>query len=799
MKSFAYIFLILLALAATATAQSDPFGEIDTIYLDQQVVNVGREFTVSVSLWNDEDLGGLTLPFDYPMDKMDFISIDYSGGRVDYIKTKIVQVDDSINGTILGGVVRVFEDDIPAGNGLICTLKFKLKDDVIPDEVLVIDSTSIGPAYLLITYKNGNNIYPVFRRGEITVGVENQSPYFTPVPELYVAEGDSLYIDIEASDPEGDPLTIANPVHPYNSEFIDNGDGSGRFAWRPDFVGPLSSDLSPFYFVFWASDGSASGYQRVKVNVINVNRAPEITAPAKIVAESGDTLAFGVSALDPDFEPITWTIDGLPSGATFDFNHPGMINWPSQYADSGLYKISLIAADSYGLADTAEIEIEMVPVTFYRLQLDTLTTFSGEVVTIDLFLKTEFELKEFDLLVNLDPAILTTLTITTEGGLAEEFDYFQYQLDYNGVAGDIRLHGRAETADPIGESDGLLIRLTAQVSSNLTYVGNQVPLPFVWHLSTDNRLVLSDNQVVYDDEINFFDGYLLIAAPGDILLGDINLNGVAYEISDAVYFSNYFIMPSQYPMNQQQLLNSDANRDGFVPSVADLVVLIKVITGETAPKIAVKSLPNLPRVKVELIRNNDGLFVQTEASIPMGAAFFSFTGEDAGRLNPVNMSGLELKAEGRNDRFNCLLFSYDGETISSGTTSLIKLSDDGDLHVSLDRIDLADADGNVLTANKTEDVILPKSFVLHQNYPNPFNPATQISFNLEVAEWVKLSVYNILGQEIIRLADEEYPAGAHTVIWDGDDEDGRRVASGIYLYRLVAGNNSASRKMVLMK
>lgn len=798
MKFFAYIFLMLTVFSGSLFAQSDPYGDIDSVYLDQMTVGVGREFVIDVNLFNDEELGGITIPLSYPTDKLEFKELSFAGGRVDYVGFKPVQID-TVDGTVLAGAIVFSESYIPPGRGKLFSLTFRLKEDVVPGDIITIDSVTIPPSYLLLTYTLGNNIFPHFTPGKITAGSVNMAPFFTPIPELYVAEGDSLILNIEAADAEGDSIILANPVHPYSSEFIDNGDGTARFAWKPDFVGPLSSDLSPHSFVFWASDGSASEYLRVKVNVINVNRPPQITAPDYVTAESGDSLGFNVSALDPDFEVTEWSISGLPPGASFDFNNPGMINWSSEYADSGLYKISLIATDPYGLADTAEIDVEMVPVTFFRLQLDTLTTFSGKVVNVNLFLKNEFAVKEFTLLINIDPAITTPLTVTNEGGRAEHYDYFNYQLDYNGVAGDILITGRAESADPIGEGDGSLCRITLQVSSDLSFVGHQVPLNFVWHLADDNRLILDDDQTIFGEDINFFNGYLLIGIPGNLTLGDINLNGVPYEISDAVYFSNFFINPSQYPMNDKQLLNSDVNRDGFAPSVADLVVLIKVITGEIQPKITFKPLVELSPVEVELVRGDDGLFVQTDAPIEMGAAYFRLTGSDIELIYPANLTGLELKSDKKGDYLNCLLLSYQNETISSGQTRLIKLSDDSQLDIRLDEIDLADLNGGVLSINKTENAALPETFALHQNYPNPFNPTTHIEFDLNSAEWVTLTVYNILGQQIKRLIDEEYSAGQHNVVWNGEDESGRRVASGIYLYRLKAGSDSSSRKMVLMK
>ncbi len=84
--------------------------------------------------------------------------------------------------------------------------------------------------------------------------------------------------------------------------------------------------------------------------------------------------------------------------------------------------------------------------------------------------------------------------------------------------------------------------------------------------------------------------------------------------------------------------------------------------------------------------------------------------------------------------------------------------------------------------------------VLNANYPNPFNPVTEISFDLKVATDVTLDIYNITGQKVTTLIRGQLEAGNHTVTWDGSD-----VASGVYLYRLEAGNHVESRKMVLLK
>jgi hypothetical protein len=94
---------------------------------------------------------------------------------------------------------------------------------------------------------------------------------------------------------------------------------------------------------------------------------------------------------------------------------------------------------------------------------------------------------------------------------------------------------------------------------------------------------------------------------------------------------------------------------------------------------------------------------------------------------------------------------------------------------------------------------IPSVVTLRQNVPNPFNPATSISFDLPEAAKVALKIYNILGQEIRRLVDGTRPAGHHTVQWDGNNKQGRAVASGVYLYQLQTGSVVKTRKMVLVR
>lgn len=93
----------------------------------------------------------------------------------------------------------------------------------------------------------------------------------------------------------------------------------------------------------------------------------------------------------------------------------------------------------------------------------------------------------------------------------------------------------------------------------------------------------------------------------------------------------------------------------------------------------------------------------------------------------------------------------------------------------------------------------PTVFSLAQNYPNPFNPKTMIRFALPKDSWVRLEVYNILGQKVKTLVDEKLAAGVKEVEWDGKDGKGLEVASGIYFYRIKTDSFSDVKKMVMLK
>ena len=176
------------------------------------------------------------------------------------------------------------------------------------------------------------------------------------------------------------------------------------------------------------------------------------------------------------------------------------------------------------------------------------------------------------------------------------------------------------------------------------------------------------------------------------------------------------------------------------------------------------------------------------------------------RLGDVEVYISNNEAEGT---YRIALINTNGTPIYSGTGSIltIPVTSTGDKFDGMGEIKLVQGDfeGDVATEINTEalapKIVLPKAFALGQNFPNPFNPSTTISYDVPEGNevMVRLSVYNIRGQLISTLVNEVKTEGSYQVQWDGSDNNGRQVSSGVYFYRIQAGEFGKTRKMVILK
>jgi hypothetical protein len=144
----------------------------------------------------------------------------------------------------------------------------------------------------------------------------------------------------------------------------------------------------------------------------------------------------------------------------------------------------------------------------------------------------------------------------------------------------------------------------------------------------------------------------------------------------------------------------------------------------------------------------------------------------------------------------CPIFDTSDDRMSSGQFGVYSFQQDADgIAGYYDNIVV----NSLVSAVDDNLTNIPEGFYLEQNYPNPFNPVTHISYQLSSVSYVTLVIHDLLGREIKTLVTEDQPSGYYTVSWDGKDELGNTVPSGVYLYSLKTGSFIQSKKMIMMK
>lgn len=806
MKYYSVLLAIVLivAIATFASAQSDPFGQIDRVYADSVVGTAGQDIAVHFYLRSDELLSGVSVPLAYDTSRLTLKSVSFVGSRAEYLQTKIINPANAADakGQFVVAFLKILESAIPVGDGLLFTSTFTVKPSVPAGSLMVIDSLFYPPGNELLLSDNATSgsIHPAFRAGKILVRTANRAPQFMPISSQYVFEGDSLRIDIIGSDPDNDSLRFALTTKPSNARLTITGRNTARITWVPDFVGPYSADGSPFTFGIWMSDGTISAGDEIAVQVVNRNRPPLVIAPTAIETQAGEGLDFVVSASDPDFENVSWRLLGAPSGSNFDGSNPGHFSWQIPLTDSGSSSLVFIATDPQGFADTALVPVHVAAATLYSLTIDTTSAYSGEQTDCYVRLDNQLAVGGFNLLIRYDASALSLTTITKLGTRAEGFSSYTITSNVDGQAGLMRIVGHAPVGSPLAIGEGPIVKMTFRATGDLNFAGYSIPVKFEYLdviTQNDNTLTTPTAVKIPRADIYYADGYVKINEIGQVRVGDVNLNGVAFEISDIIYFTNFFIYPAQYPFNALQYANSDVNQDGMMATVADLVRLVNIVINGGIGSGKMVSLETEAAVKAE--SNGDAIDFRYNVAGEIGGALLTI--ETSDQFNPDELrcphGDMTVMADRDGNRVRILVYGATGEAMPSGNQCFLSAS--GLKEYRIVALELSTADGTYIPVAIPTAETLPAGYVLEQNYPNPFNPETRIEFALPSSGNVRLIVYNLLGREVRTLVSTVLAAGQHTINWDSRDDAGQAVASGVYFYRLEAGDHTMTRKMMLLK
>ncbi len=306
------------------------------------------------------------------------------------------------------------------------------------------------------------------------------------------------------------------------------------------------------------------------------------------------------------------------------------------------------------------------------------------------------------------------------------------------------------------------------------------------------------------------DGAFTVA--GDLYTyGDVDQSGSITPYDATLVLLNVI---GGYPMDALTQLIADVSGNGeiFAYDAAlilryyvGLITTFPVGTSFTYPKSAAPA--PVPGGVMEFVRAESA--GETEA-----AYHLSLSGGSS-----VSAGNWELQFNGEHFAFagvrpsdwsrDCIIESrVDGGTIHIALAVTGELEGDGTLFtIFFERITDGDLNLEVLEAvlnetrftNVAVDGAIPATFGLSQNYPNPFNPTTSISYSIPEESHVAITIYSILGREVRTLVSNVQPAGRYTLHWDGKDNFGRGVASGVYFYRMETKSFAAVRKMLFIK
>lgn len=538
-----------------------------------------------------------------------------------------------------------------------------------------------------------------------------------------------------------------------------------------------------------------------------------------------------------------------PDGILFVINLP--------QSDIGRsFEVSIGASN--GL-DTARCDFtiatqERPPITIEIEKTDSTVLGQPEYVDI-LWTGGNLHMQGFDFLIRYDPLGLSLRAINP-GELIEtcDWEYFTYRYGPSGGCGSgpcpsgiLRVVAIAETNNgdfhpSCYDTDKPVTIATIDflVTNDRTYECAFVPLQFIWYDCGDNAVAFdpdpTDNVTttslgisrnVYDaefgqvidptDSFPTFGGApdsCLASAPAPIRIiefynggveilcsdsiddrGDINLNGIPFEIADMVLFSNYFIYGlSAFENPGGSTAASDINADRTPLAVEDFVYGVRVISGDATPDPG--GAPGSTDTTSVYVLDRT---LSLEPGLDIGAVHLVIAG-NATPLLIGNDMDLKYAYHDSTDVTHVLVYSFEAGTYLDGGP-FMSWSGGGELQ----QIRMATYEGgkvhvlvNTPTAVAEAPETLPESYALYQNYPNPFNPETVIPFDVPKATEVSFEVYNLLGQQVY-VRSRFLPAGSHEITWNGLDKTGSAVASGIYYYRLTAGDFSETRKMVLLK
>lgn len=822
------------------------------IYVSTDSIMSGFQFLIA---WDRTKVAPLVVtdsiavpPIDYVTTRLTgrFLVTNPQGDTITNFFSQISQNPTDSNFIICGYNLSAPGDTLlttPPGSGVIFRMGFRMFSNIQHGDSALIRYYRVQPT--LILPAPNPPITLDCRLSEISVDWNNTGApvvlYPRPINGYIVADSAPGAV---INNFIGNPSTVGAPPNnstqlDYEAEAADSVriTGPGGFLFR-DVTAPFSgsTSIAPtatslYTMVAYSQEGNDTATTTITVSGGggggNPN-APTISFPDgnSFTIEQAQTVSFRVRATDVDAgQIVTLRAQSLPPNATFaqvagTQTVEGTFSFTPDINQSGLFSITFIATDNTSQSNTASANV-----TVTELQFDRLFSTSAEgqapvgglrgkrdiVFPINMVTQQTVYGVQFDLGYDANALTIDSIVVTPRTP-----DYVVYD-DIGGSPGQIRVVTFGLANDSIVTDTSS----TAILNSYWSLDSQAVP----W---TDYLIDLLDGRESINPDPSFpslemltDDGIIQCDNPGDVNLDK------RIDVADLVNIVAYIIGNFGLPVRQFEV--ADIIRNDTV-DVFDLVGTINTIFGIPVSPVPPPPVQSEPAVLAldynDLYGGQTGLMrVTSELPVNVAAAEINIKYDPAVLALGAPQLGADAKDMAIQYKFdatgNVKVLMYitnpfnTAQQIPAGAGIEMvkfpmlasKIVESGNKNqLRLNKALLSTANSASITVQGFDDEpVLPEDFELFQNFPNPFNPITNIRFTIGPAEdgamtqYTRLEIYNILGQRVTTLIDDDLPVGQYQREWNATNDGGQRVSTGVYFYRLVVGPHSQSKKMLLLK
>jgi hypothetical protein len=824
-----------------ASAQKDPLdpGQADTLYFsaggqhsadgDTLYLPPGSssgDVVILINFWNDYGIRGFTIPLsDTCSPKLSKILLDpvknngsisptcFHGSRVEDFDFNYINLSlypDS-NKVLYGA--SSFEDSADPGNGIFASMIYSVTDTT----TICLDTTSFPPEnFVKFVTPLSAGYRPIFVPRSFQVGVRSNESPTVDAPDLdSVALKDSIEIIFTAEDPDNDSLmeTPEIEIIPFCGEFhverTDTGafTGSWELTWSTETGGCV---VDTYYIVMRVEDKyGATGEDTTEMIIWKPNHPPQIIISDTVygytdtVAGYMDTVVFTFSAVDPDSDVIEPFYFGKPSCLdtlsviqTYGSGtHEGVweVTLQIKICDIGDYPFLISIKDERSVNPgdpddpgwdtvTTMIHLDIKPGSPPVLDAPDETLW----VWIDYELNFEFYAADPD-----SHKLLDNASISVEPYCGDTCEYWVN-----------RLWGQGDPGNPSGEwqvqfnaykSDSDYYHIILDITDDHDSTGYDTVVVHVFPRPNYNPEVFTPPtaSTQINDTLQFLftasdpDSNDLLNSASLTLQPDCGTYLAVRQTSTHAFFGTWKFFFYTF---------------GCTAGVYDIIIDVKDVrdgVGYDTTSILVTDRPDSAPIVVapHLITGESGEIINYE---------FSAVDPDTDII--MDIANIIVNP-------NCGVY-FANRTSGNGTyTGIWELTfkttgcGPGDYDVYMQVQDVYYKMGYAVTTVRLSptgieeeglDISIDR-FALNQNYPNPFNLSTEIAFQVPVESKVNLKIYNTRGRLVRSLVDGILNKGLYNIRWDGKDEAGNEVASGIYFYKLAAGEFTSVKKMVLLK